>query len=252
MPSLNPVVRAIQPAWQGLLDLLFPPRCVGCGQWGSLFCARCQEATPPIPSPVCDRCGRPTVHSGTCSLCHRAPPPLSGIRSAAVFDGPLRRAIHHLKYRGRSALAQPLGMIMARAWPGDAIHGDCLIPVPLHPSRERQRGYNQARLLAEVLGRQIGLPVVKGAVRRVRATRPQVHLDARARQENVIGAFSEGDVPMRGRRPVLIDDVCTTSATLSACAHVLWQAGATEVWAYTLARAAWDPERPDVLPDRAP
>ena len=140
---------------------------------------------------------------------------------------------------------------MARAWPVDVIHGDCLIPVPLHPSRERQRGYNQAQLLAEALGRRIGLPVVKDAVRRVRATQPQVHLDARARQENVIGAFAEGDVSIRGRCPVLIDDVCTTSATLSACARVLWQAGATEVWAYTLARAAWDPERPDVLPDRA-
>jgi len=141
---------------------------------------------------------------------------------------------------------------MARAWPDDVITGDCLVPVPLHPDRERERGYNQARLLAEVLGEQIGLPVICDAVRRVRATQPQVHLDAQARQANVVDAFAGGSALLQDRRPVLVDDVCTTSATLSACARVLWQAGATEVWAYTLARAAWDPAHPDTLPDRVP
>ncbi|MCD6289487.1 MAG: ComF family protein [Anaerolineae bacterium] len=131
---------------------------------------------------------------------------------------------------------------MAQAWPGDVITGDCLVPVPLHPERERERGYNQAALLAQVLGDRLGLPVVANAIRRTRATQPQVHLDASARWENVMGAFAPAHVSMHGRQPVLIDDVCTTGATLIACAQALLEAGATRVWAYTLARAAWDPD----------
>ncbi len=139
---------------------------------------------------------------------------------------------------------------MAQAWPEAMRDGDCLIPVPLHTARERERGYNQARLLAEELGRRIGLPVICHAIYRVRATQPQVHLDAPARRANVAGAFAAGPASMRGRRPVLVDDVCTTAATLSACAEVLWQAGAAQVFAYTLARAHWDPARPEVLSDQ--
>lgn len=249
--SPAPTVRGLDRLYHALLDLVFPPRCVGCGQWGVSLCPQCQTAISPVPAPICERCGRPVFGCEVCPLCRRDPPPLSAIRSAAIFEGPLRLAIHHLKYKGQRGLAQPLGALMAQAWPKAMRDGDCLIPVPLHTARERERGYNQARLLAEELGRRIGLPVICNAIYRVRATQPQVHLDARARRENVAGAFAAtGQASMRGRRPVLVDDVCTTAATLSACAEALWQAGAAQVFAYTLARAIWDPTRPEVLSDR--
>ncbi len=246
---LAQVVQWTLPWSQALLDLVFPPRCAGCGRSGAWLCLECQNAIRPVPSPLCERCGRPNGRRGLCTLCQHEPPSLSAIRSAALFEGPLRPAIHALKYKGRRHLAEPLGRLMARAWPHTLFQGDCLVPVPLHPSRERERGYNQARLLAEALGRQIGLPVVAQAVRRERATQPQVHLNAQERRANVADAFVVGPTPLPGRRPILIDDVCTTSATLSACAQVLWASGAEQVWAYTLARAAWDPQRPHLLPD---
>jgi len=242
----------LRSVWRILLDLIFPPRCVGCGRWGSLLCDHCLSAVSWLCPPVCTRCGRPQARSWLCPDCRRSSPPLSAIRSAVIFEGPLRQAILHLKYRGQRELAQPLGTLMARAWPRDAMRGDCLVPVPLHPSRERARGYNQSRLLAEALSEQIGLPVVHGAIRRIRATRPQVYLKARDRRENVKGAFVVDGTSLRGRRPILIDDVCTTGATLAACAEALWTAGAEDVRAYTLARAAWDPARPDILPDLMP
>ena len=245
------VTKRFHPLRQALLDLVFPPRCAACHRSGAWLCADCQAAIPPMPTPVCARCGRPIRRPGLCSLCHREPPPLSAIRAAAVFGGPLRPAIHCLKYKGQRDLAQPLGALMARAWPGDLMPGDCLIPVPLHPGRERERGYNQARLLAEALGQEVRLPVIPHALHRTRATQPQVHLDAQTRRVNVAAAFSAGEANLRGRRPVLVDDDCTTSATLAACAQALWQAGVTDVWAYTLARAAWDPTQTAPLPDHA-
>lgn len=248
LPAL--VMRGSDRLYRALLDLVFPLRCINCGQWGVSLCPRCQTTISPIPTPICERCGRPVFGSGTCPICQNDPPPLSAIRSMAIFEGPLRLAVHHLKYKGQRELAQPLGTLMAQAWPEAMQNGDCLVPVPLHAARERERGYNQAKLLAEELGRRIGLPVICDAIYRVRATQPQVHLDARSRRVNVAGAFAAGPISMRGRRPVLVDDVCTTAATLSACAEVLWQAGAVQVFAYTLARAIWDPARPEMLSDR--
>ncbi|MCS7221830.1 MAG: ComF family protein [Anaerolineae bacterium] len=251
LPLLSTLaVRGLDRLYQALLDVIFPPRCVSCGQWGVSLCLQCQAAISPVPTPICERCGRPMLGRKVCPICRCDPPPLSAIRSAAVFEGSLRLAIHHLKYKGQRSLAQPLGAWMAQAWPETIQGGDCLVPVPLHRARERERGYNQARLLAEELGKRIGLSVVCDAIYRVRATQPQVHLDARSRRANVAGAFTAGPASMRGRRPVLIDDVCTTAATLSACAEVLWQSGAAQVFAYTLARAVWDPTRPEMLPDR--
>jgi ComF family protein len=114
---------------------------------------------------------------------------------------------------------------------------DVIVPVPLHPARLRRRGYNQAALLARELGRRVGLPVEERALQRVRATRSQMRLSAADRRRNVQGAFRCADGRVRGRRVLLLDDVCTTGATLEACADALRAGGAESVWALTLARA---------------
>jgi ComF family protein len=126
---------------------------------------------------------------------------------------------------------------MAEWWEEQQIAVDVIVPVPLHPRRLRERGYNQATLLAQVLGRRMERPVRAKAVERVRNTRSQMRLDAAERRSNVAGAFRSLDDRVSGRRILLIDDVCTTGATLDACAKALQEAGATWVHALTLARA---------------
>lgn len=162
---------------------------------------------------------------------------MEGIRSVLLFEGPARAAIHYFKYRRAQELAKPLGGLLAEYWLSHPIQVDLIVPVPLHPSRLRVRGYNQAALLAQQLGQRAGLPVDEGALRRIRATASQMRLDARQRRQNVQGAFHCPDGRVRGQQVLLIDDVCTTGATLEACADALRAGGAKAVWALTLARA---------------
>lgn len=162
---------------------------------------------------------------------------MEGIRSVLLFEGPARAAIHYFKYRQAQELAKPLGGLLAEYWLSHPIQVDLIVPVPLHPSRLRVRGYNQAALLAQQLGQRAGLPVDEGALRRIRATASQMRLDARQRRQNVRGAFRCPDGRVRGQQVLLIDDVCTTGATLEACADALRAGGAKAVWALTLARA---------------
>jgi len=222
---------------EALLDLLFPPRCVGCRRYGAWLCPECERGIDRIIGPLCPCCGQPVARPGRlCPVCRCAPPPIDGIRSAAYFEGLLREATHHFKYRGLQVLARPLGQLMVEQWAAYHIPAEVLIPVPLHPTRLAERGYNQATLLARELGTVTGLSVETDSLVRIRATAPQITLDAAARQENVQGAFECLDDRMTGCRVVLIDDLCTTGSTLNACSTALREAGASSVWGYTLAR----------------
>ena len=147
--------------------------------------------------------------------------------------------MHALKFQGKTALARPLGDLMAEVGatmlPVDAV--DCLVPVPLHPSREAERGFNQSALLANRVSRRWGVPVEARALRRRRVTLPQTDLDASSRRANVRGAFAVSRPgAVDGRHVLLVDDVFTTGATVSECARVLLDAGATAVGVLTVAR----------------
>jgi ComF family protein len=226
-----------------LLDLVYPPRCCGCGRFGTVFCDGCQAQLEVIVPPVCRRCGCPMPQEGLCGQCRQVASSLDGITAVAVFAGPLRQAVHGLKYENITSLTVPLAAIMARAWRWDEPSlPDLIVPVPLHARRQADRGYNQSALLATSLGRSFGLPVGERILVRQRATRPQVELDHTARQRNVEGAFA-----CRGRvaekSVVVVDDVCTTGATLEACAQALKAAGARKVWGFALARALCGQDR---------
>jgi ComF family protein len=188
-------------------------------------------------APFCSRCGQPEPEDDLCSWCQQTHSALTAIRSAALFVTPLREAVHAFKYEGRVDLAEPLASLMVAFWQRHALPADVVIPVPLHRKRERERGFNQAALLAGVFGAAVELPVCLDALQRVRETIPQIGLGAEERRENVHGAFRARREALAGRRPLLIDDVCTTGATLEACAAALKQAGCRQVYALTLARA---------------
>jgi ComF family protein len=198
----------------------------------------------PLCPPLCAACGVP-LHATTitrCAGCATRPPAFTAAHAAALYlpsptgASALAVAIQALKYRRRRIVAQTLGALLAERYPygQDAL----LVPVPLHPRRLRERGFNQALLLARVLGRRRGLPVASGALVRRRATRAQPGLAAPERRRNLCDAFAVASpATVRDRHIVLVDDVLTTGATADACARVLLAAGATRVDVYTVGRA---------------
>jgi ComF family protein len=161
---------------------------------------------------------------------------LAGLRSWAYFEGPLRAALHRFKYKRDIILADTLGALLA-ARLGGSLPAGLVVPVPLSVERLRQRGYNQAELLARTCAELCGLPWDPRAASRRRDTVSQVGLSARQRRANVDGAFAADRRRVSGQRVILVDDVCTTGATLAACAVSLLEAGAQAVWGLTLARA---------------
>jgi ComF family protein len=223
----------------GILDVVFPRQCVQCGAAGEWVCPACFDAIHLMAEPLCECCGREVGAGNRCQECARARPRIDGIRAFSRYEGAIRHAIHRLKYGGQRAMAEPLAAYLlpvAGSLPGL----QTIVPLPLHPRRERERGYNQSRLLADALGRQLGLPVVTAA-QRVRDTKDQIGLDRAARQANVKGAFAcHQPDRVQGKTLLLVDDVCTTGSSLLACAAPLFEAGAAAVWGLAIARQDYE------------
>jgi ComF family protein len=222
-----------------LLDLFFPPRCVACKRRGAWFCARCRSQIETIAAPLCVHCGQGTEGEPICATCKQHPPKLDGLRAAGYLEGTLRLAIHAFKYTGVRELAAPLGEVLAEGYARYSLPADLIVPVPLHEARRNQRGFNQSLLLAEQLSTHTHLPVNQHDLLRLRDTASQVGLRALDRRKNVHGAFAWQGGSLKGRQVLLIDDVCTTGATIEACAAALLAAGAANVWGLTLAREKW-------------
>ena len=219
------------------LDFLFPPVCVSCQQLGVPLCDDCRALIVRPQEPLCPWCGRMVQQRvAACSLCRRHPLPLQ-VRAAALHHDPLRQAIHGLKYEGLFALAPSLATVMVEEWPRWSTPTDLVVPVPLHPEREKERGYNQSLLLVREFCRRLSLTPDECALRRIRYTRPQVELGVKERLHNVRGAFRAARDRVVQKHILLVDDVCTTGATLTAAADALLDAGAQSVSGYVLARA---------------
>jgi ComF family protein len=228
-----------------LLALVFPTRCPSCAEMlrhpsrGPL-CDPCWAALPRHRRPLC-ACGLPRAvdASPRCGRCRRGLDPTASGASLGPYEGSLRAVLHELKYRGRRRVAARLAEEMLgteavrRLLTGEVV----LVPVPLHPRRRRERGFNQSELIAEALARRRGLRLAPAALVRRRDTSAQAGLTAAARRANVEGAFAVRQrARVAGKPVVLVDDVFTTGATARGCARVLREAGATEVRVLTVAR----------------
>lgn len=231
----------------GLLNLAFPESCPACENRArrhriSPFCEACWGRIKLYEGPVCTLCGLPLPSSEakTCSDCMREPPAFDTLRCFAPYTGVLREAIHEFKYRRRRRLARPLGELLA-AVPMDNAKVDAIVPVPIHPAKLRTRQFNQAALLARELTRHLEIPLVLEGLARLIDSEPQAGLSRKKRLKMGKGVFGAGNRGLiAGKRILLVDDVCTTGATLRACSAALIKAGAHEVKAVALARSTPD------------
>ena len=211
-----------------------PERCVGCERRASdVLCRACFEALPYVGRPACGRCGLPTAFATfVCEECKNVDFGFDSGRAPLKYDGVGKKIVHSLKYRGYKQvvgkLAAPLMLQILEDYRFDAV-----VPVPLHRSRLRKRGFNQAGLLARGVAERINA-TVSDTLEAVRSTRDQVELSAAQRRANVAGTY-RARAPLRGKI-LLIDDVFTTGATMSACAATLVRAGARAVHALSLCR----------------
>lgn len=200
----------------GLLDFIFPPCCISCQRVGSLLCSVCwAETFTPVDK-------------------DRRLEGFEGFTALAYHQGIIREALHALKYQGIQEVAEPLAAALA---PRILWTFDMIIPVPLHETRIRERGYNQANVLAQALSRQMGYPVGEQVLVRHKSTRTQVGLGPEERQMNVADAFITTTTPLP-ESILLIDDVCTTGATLTAAARALQKGGAKTIYAATISLAS--------------
>ena len=232
------------PWWIGFTALIYPPRCSFCRspvgvQRRAFLCPDCERELRWIGAPQCPGCGLPYPAGGSSHLCEdclRRPPFYDQARAVVVYQGQVTGAIHRFKYRKEYLLTEVLGWLGNRLkW--EKPDFDYLIPVPLHPKRLRERGFNQALLLSKALEDIPPGKIKPRLLKRIRHTPPQVRLNPDERRQNVRGAFELKDPDgVRGKNILLVDDVFTTGATVNECARVLKKAGAGQVSVVTLAR----------------
>ena len=187
---------------------------------------------------MCVRCGQTVSGDGLCWECRRTPPHYTALRSWAIFEGPLRNAMHRLKYRRDIALGEMLSRHLIRSLSELDWHIDLVVPVPLGVARQAERGYNQSALLARPIALGYHLAYQPRALRKTRDTPTQVGLSLEQRWTNVAGSFAADPNYVSAKSVLLVDDVATSGATLNACADALFSSGAVQVYALTLARAA--------------
>jgi len=240
-------VKAASNLFQAAVSLFYPPVCEGCGtsvDSGRYLCVECQERAPRIVAPFCQKCAEPffgaITGSFACGNCANQILHFDAAVAGYRARGIVRRLIHEFKYHQRIYLRHVVGDWLAAVLDDPRItpeQFDVIVAVPLHPAKQRERGFNQAALLATSLGKRTKLPV-EPALQRVRYTNTQTAFDRAERLENLRDAFRlRRGRNVRGLRVLLVDDVLTTGSTLSECARVLKDAGASSVYAATAARA---------------
>ncbi|MGI9181825.1 MAG: ComF family protein [Longimicrobiaceae bacterium] len=255
---MNAARRLLTGLLQGTLDLVYAPVCLGCGgsiataETERLVCRTCWARARPLPAARCERCWDPiplgSSADSPCPRCQEIPPAVRVIRSAFLMAEPVRELVHALKYLGWEAVAVPLAARMLSLPLPEDVEEEArlVVPVPISRVRLRERGYNQAELLAAAFADQSGRVCEPALLARTRANERQTALHPSERRANVAGAFTVPQ-PRRaeigGEHVLLIDDVWTTGATALSCAEALLEGGARVVSVLTFARALPDLDR---------
>ncbi len=232
---------------QGLLDMLYPRNCMGCGKSSPetfrYICWDCWSDASHIEPPFCSLCGDPVAgtieHDFICYACSSEKPYFDAARSAARYDGVVGEALRQLKYEKALWMSCDLSELLLGCLKAEyaGITFDFVVPVPLFHVRRRERGYNQSAVLAAELARRMHSQKASRLLRRIRPTATQTNLTAAQRLSNVQNAFQHGkNKQLAGQRVLLVDDVMTTGATVNACAKALKQGGAQSVHVLTVAR----------------
>lgn len=234
-------MRWLQRVRREILDALYPPRCASCTLVGhDGWCEKCAEQIEFVTQPVCTRCGTPLPPEEFCTTCAVHPPVAEALRAVAYYRGVVQKAVHRCKYGKHPTVAPALADLLIKGWHTTLtapLHSaEVVIPVPIHRSRERERGFNQSVLIAKSFCDSTGLTLLQDVMERTVYRRPQVGLDAHERRQNVKDAFRVvKPEQIAGRSVLLIDDVWTTGSTLNEAAKALFSAGASRVFAYTVA-----------------
>lgn len=221
-----------------LVDLVAPPSCAVCGKVDTWLCEKCAPQILLLDGPICQRCGQRWSGGPLCASCRHSPLQVSPVRSVFEYNDSIRQIIHALKYRGATEIVATLGPQLKQSWQHYKLPSDFLVPVPLHETREKQRGYNQSHIIAQTMNKLLRI-TTHAILTRTKNTASQTKLNKQERKQNVEAAFTyTADIDIQGKHITLVDDVATTGATLDACANVLLSNGAQSVNAFTLARAS--------------
>lgn len=239
---IAPLQNLVEQAGRGILDALYPLECVGCGGTGKVICESCATDLPVLKPPFCRICAAPG-NFARCQTCSETVRAFDGIRAPFRYAGTVRQAILALKYGGIKAAAPQLGDLLANYLDANPLPGEIVAPVPMHTRRLRERGYNQAELLARRVARHCNLEYAEKLLYRTRQVQPQASIGSAAqRAVNVTDSIAVStDGCVAGTSIILVDDVATTGSTLETCADALKQAGAASVWGLTLAVAGGQP-----------
>ncbi|MDI6739423.1 MAG: ComF family protein [Candidatus Edwardsbacteria bacterium] len=244
----RPLFRQARSLFGSLADFVFPPFCAAChgpmpGRERGAVCSACWSAYPRWQADACQRCGMPVPVSNEVRLCAQCVIPgwgCAAIRALGPFAAPVSEAVHLLKYSDRRSVAKKLGGMMAEAVKDDPAYwqADLILAVPLHPARQRERGYNQAQLLAEQVGNIMSKPAPDKVLVRMKNTGSQTAMNRQERKKNVEDIFRvKRPDTVRGKSVILVDDVLTTGATIGSCGQSLLRADAKSVLALTAAAA---------------
>lgn len=237
LSRLRPLFGLVEQAGRGLLDAFYPLECAGCGGTGKVICDRCADGLDILVPPFCEVCSAPGEWRRCPACAQEEGRHFDGIRAPFIYSGAMRQAILAFKYGGIKAAAPQLGGLLADYLRDNPLPGDVVTAVPMHRRRRRERGYNQAELLARQVSKRCGIHYGAGLLVRSRYVEPQAGTSSSAaRAANVVGSVAlAGGQDVSGAAVILVDDVATTGSTLEACAQALKEAGAVSVWGLALA-----------------
>ena len=231
-----------------IVDWIYPPVCVSCGEHGSLLCGNCRSALPRVEAPFCPKCGKP-LRKGSrgCRLCSFSEFSFTASRAPYIYKGPAAVMIRELKYKGAMGLIPILADLLYDFWPELHWDTDVIIPVPLSDKRKGQRGFNQSEMIGRAFARKAGIVFDPRALAKIRHTAQQVGLKADERRRNLNGAFAAERLLVQGKRILLLDDVMTTGSTFSECSAVLLDAGAVSVHCLSVTTTSTEDETQAIL-----